>query len=266
MSMHKNKNINPRIIGKLTGALLSLALSFSYSTCLAQVLSPADPPLYITDYVPDHARASVNTILEALKNVRLQQSTPLHKEFFGPQLDGPSTYLNVFFSRIQGIHYQVVSGKIYAAFASAPWMILTQNFYTNVGPDNSAERIYAMSLFIHEAWHIEQPVNTEYTHHVACPKNSLTGRRLVSYYTGLPLENSLACDKIYNGSYGVQAIMLYNIGKFCNTCSANEKETALFFANAILRRVIDKEAHAKILNDFQFADQLSIEQKQTNAK
>lgn len=86
-------------------------------------------------------------------------------------------------------------------------------------------RIFRISTLFHEARHSDGNGESLGFRHVACPKGH--------NFEGLP-----ACDKMANGAYRIQALVLESIEKGCETCSPGQKEVLRFVRADALSRIL----------------------------
>lgn len=173
--------------------------------------------------------------LTFLENAKLERTTPLYREFFKT---GPLDFL---FENIKEFEWDNLLGAPTApiAAASGPDQIPSINIGFNfLKPQFSI--IEKASILIHEARHNQ----SDRFDHIDCPAN-------FPYFSssGLPLAGKAACEKIYDGSYGVQIVFLRNISKYCTNCSDKIRKVAQEKANDYLRRIINKAAQEKLLKD-----------------
>lgn len=200
----------------------------------------------LTSPVSIEREADLKVAFDYLVALRLSDSTPLHKEFFGNNTEENvySTFLNL----IDFIDYKETDEPSLLAYArfGVPIMTITNNFPKMA--QDPARLIDVVSAIIHEAHHISNQNGLE--GHVRCPLKDLYGETIIGYLSGQPLKDFEGCDDRYDGAYGAQIVMLYNIAQFCTNCSDAEKSHALLMSQNLMRRIVDRKAFTKIENDF----------------
>ena len=179
--------------------------------------------------------SELSASLVFIENIKLAKTSPLFREFFKK---GALDFLS---ENIKEFEWDSLLGDPLApiAMASGP----DQSPSINVGFNYLKSHFSAVekaSILIHEARH-NQSVKFD---HLDCPLNFP-----YSSSSGVPLAGEAACEKNYNGSYGVQIIFLKNISKFCTNCTTQVKQTANKLAVDYLNRIINKSAQEKLLKD-----------------
>ena len=106
---------------------------------------------------------------------------------------------------------------------------LDEDLFISENGQGVADSIIFSSLLFHEARHSDGHDEHVGFPHVLCPESS--------DYTGL-----LACDKSYNGPYGISAEFLKDSIKACNDCSEIDKEVLRLVYIDFQQRIINDNA------------------------
>jgi hypothetical protein len=102
-------------------------------------------------------------------------------------------------------------------------------FYISETGNQEADNIALLSFLFHEARHSDGEGKHLGFPHVLCPD--------YSDYAGL-----YACDKPFNGSYGIAAQLLNNFIPLCSSCNEKESEVLKLLAIDFEQRVINDNA------------------------
>lgn len=175
--------------------------------------------------------------LDYINNMSLSRSTPLYQRYFGDSLNGRD--LLPLLRNIQEIRYEISEDLLslsYVAHGSRT-LVLTQHYPTtasNVGWNQPR----AASILFHELWHMTH--DSQPHRHVQCPREDFLGDVLKSFNGEAELEGKRGCDSSLDSAYAVEAVFLYNLGSFCETCSDSEKSQALRAADLLSRRIVER--------------------------
>lgn len=210
--------------------------------------------------VPAEIRNQAIADLDFVYQIQGQGQTKLHGKIFGT-VSGAS-YKSFFESRIQFIgldpfkesapqptsfkmgfaeflQRQIEAPKTQAATAYvSPVLGANQIWLTDQFVQGSHPQIARVMVLFHEARHSEK--TRDHWAHVKCPVPFLdeNGQDMVSLLSGTKLAGLDACDDTIFGSYGVSAIMLENISRYCTNCSEKIKMDADLYAKDQMRRIL----------------------------
>lgn len=220
--------------------LITLAVSFSFNASSALIFSPQ---------VPEAVKQQVLDDLKLIGSVEASGSTPLHQTIFG-EVSG-TNYSKFFESRMKKVGMGCGGGNAVACvkpYQSNSTMFLTENYIKFSHP-----AIARLMVVFHEARHGEGQNGN--WHHAVCPTPFIgeDGKEIKSIWTGATLAGEDACDISPMGSYGSSTIMLKNISKFCTNCNSKMKLDADIYAMDQLKRISNKAAKEKMLQDFKTA-------------
>lgn len=204
-------------------------------------LTHASGALNFTKTITADMRKLVIADLNSLYAIKSNGVSPLHRKVFGPVRG--ADYKSFFTYRIDSFNYDAeeVSGAIaYVGFMP---------YQMNITPYYRPEKIpliARLSLFLHEARHSEDENNS--WPHSLCPKPYLDAQKLDvrSIYSGLKLEGQDACDSVALGAYGVQAIFLSNIARFCTNCSDKTKVDSVLYSKHSELRITKSEPNISL--------------------
>jgi hypothetical protein len=190
-------------------------------------------------------RAQILDDLKFMSTLQGSNATQYHKNIFGT-LSG-KTYQKWFYDRVDQVGFSKCGSDIAVACVLSAWenkMWMTDNYVKFSQP-----QIARLSIIYHEARHTE--ASERFWMHSKCPRpfKNDQGEDVRSIVTGALLAGELACDVLYNGSYGSQVILLYNIAQHCANCTAKVKEDALIFGQDQLIRIVNQTTKALMKKD-----------------
>jgi hypothetical protein len=167
----------------------------------AQSFDELEMALY-TLRVPPNRKPTVLNLLTQLQGLQFSQTTPLHKEIFGIELNGDvyarrMRYFNGL--RIGSHEDPTVMGYVRR---NSPYLVITTNLFNYRGPLKWA---YSLSFIVHESFHLDEN-GRHINGHALCPKYSLDGHELVSAFNGSSFEAESACDRKYNNPMAMEKI------------------------------------------------------------
>lgn len=173
-------------------------------------------------------------------DMQFSRVSALHAILFGPETSGLG-YLR-YLDNAKSIIYLPNPNPSLMAYAdiNTSSMVLTDQFRTR-----RTSRIDTISTLVHESHHLDPKFAK---HHIPCPSKDLNGEPIIGHATGNNLVGQKGCDIAWHSSYGVEAVMLDNIARFCLTCTEEEKQEARFLADQYLKRIVNPNAY-KILTD-----------------
>lgn len=197
--------------------------------------------------VPADIKKQMIDDLAFMGTIKGDQVSGLHKEIFGAMNgDGYVTFFN---DRVAKIGMNGCGSPIAVAcvipLMGSNKMWITQNYIKFSHP-----QIARLMVVYHESRHTEKK-NGNWMH-AKCPKPFVDehGQPVKSIWTGAELAGEDACDVTPYGSYGSSTILLKNVAKFCSNCTEKVKQDANLYSNDQLKRVIDAQAHRKMVADF----------------
>jgi hypothetical protein len=195
--------------------------------------------------VSSSLRSQINDDLKFMGSLQGSKSSTNHKNIFGA-VSG-KTYLKWFTDRVSEVGFSKCGSDISVACVLSTWdnkMWMTQNYVTYSQP-----QIARLAIIFHEARHTEKA--ERFWMHAVCPRPFLdeNGKDIRSSITGALLAGEYACDVLYNGSYGSETILLYNVAQHCTNCTSKVKEDALIFGQAMMKRISNKNTQQFMKKD-----------------
>ncbi len=200
-------------------ALLILLSSFCIYSC--------DIPF--DEYTPDDKKSKAIEALNFLKRIRGSKSSKLHQKFFNGNVNS-DTYCKYLEDNISYLGYWE---------SDTNYPVFMENFGGNVDYGSVAieSNYVAVAIaLLHEAYH------TKGASHVPCKKR-------VKYRNGKSLKGISGCDNSLDSAYSYQIVAGENISRYCDTCTAKEKEYALEFAQDFYKRILNPVSRAKLKLD-----------------
>ncbi|MBY0470141.1 hypothetical protein K2X30_03160 [bacterium] len=225
--------------------------SISLPILILSLAIPATASAYTFDKdVPQATRDQITQDLAFLETFQGKQSTPFHQKVFGGKTIDGKAYVKFFTDRVSAVgmddcgNPNAVACVITGIFSDSSKIWLTNNYIKFSHP-----QVAKMSVVFHEARHTED-ANSNWPH-ANCPTPFLDaqGKDMVSIWTGARLEGQAACDKTPFGSYGMSVILLKNIEKNCDNCTAKVKMDAGLYGDDQFKRMTDKKAIADMTKD-----------------
>lgn len=174
-----------------------------------------------------------------LPNLRGNGGSPLHREFFGGNVNG-QLYKQFLDSRIDRIVYispdemARKAGRAVGAFYSRKSKTVTMNelnlagVFGFLGQDRGMDRIGRLALLIHEAGHAK-------VGHIDCPSGGFKN----------------GCDSGYNGAYGIEVNFLLNVARYCQNCVDNNSSNRSIdeFARTEVFAIVSEKSRDYLLKD-----------------
>ena len=177
-----------------------------------------------------------------MESISGSKASPLHQEVFG-SVNG-SQYLQWFGKRVFyfGVNSCGGGGAVACVMSQYQHKIWVTNNYISIDHPQIAR---LMTLY-HEARHTED--DHDNWPHARCPKHF----PYRSIWTGKRLNGNYACDDTAFGSYSSASVLLNNISKFCESCSAKVKADAKLYSDDQVKRVIDEASIQQLAQDFAY--------------
>lgn len=194
--------------------------------------------------VPIAIRTRILQILSEIGKIRGTNATPAHLNIFG-RVDG-NDYIKYLLSRIKVIGFDK-NPKFSGMIARIDINQTDRLLFTNQILTHKLSEIYILDILFHEARHTEDAEDNWL--HIKCPQKNVVGEIIVGELNNKPLEGQYACDNYAYGAYGSTAILLFNISKFCVTCSPQTRAEAAKVGFLSLKRVINLDAYMAIKKD-----------------
>lgn len=197
--------------------------------------------------VPAEIKKQMIDDLAFMGTIQGNQVTALHQEIFGAMTG--EGYVKFFNDRVARIGLNDCGSSIAVAcvipFRGSDKMWITQNYIKFSHP-----QIARLMVVYHESRHTETQ-NGNWMH-ATCPKPFVDerGQPVRSIWTGSDLAGQDGCDVTPYGSYGSSTILLKNVAKFCANCTEKVKQDANLYSTDQLKRIIDAQAHRKMVSDF----------------
>lgn len=191
--------------------------------------------------VPANISAQIGSDLAFVWTIQGTGATKLHEKVF-TRVDG-LTYIDWFGSRVNTIGFDPDDRDI-AYVTEGPKLWLGTRYVTWHRP-----LIARVVVLFHEAWHTESA--NEGWPHVDCPNpyNDKNGNSVSGISVKKLAGFKGACDDKALGAYGVAAIMLKNIQRFCANCTGKVRMDAGLYGDDNVKRVIGSQAVREIRAD-----------------
>ncbi len=218
---------------------------FVLAAALFLISTTARALQYDADVPPD-IRATLDASLTLIGSVRGGPASPLHRKYFGPNVDGRD-YLRFFNARVQAVGYDPRPSNVEGGIAYVDPNDPHRLWLTSLFPQVRHDLVPMLNILIHEARHTE-PARQFYAHSV-CPANGPDGRPITSGSAAVPLAGMYACDEMDDGAYALMAVLLLNVAKSCTSCTADDKIYAALYGMDNLHRLIDADALSAVSRD-----------------
>lgn len=220
------KKALPALIGKAPPPPVPIALNF-------------DPD------VADSIIAQMDQDLFFVHSIAMSQPSAMHRDIYGPAAAGfmGPAYLRWFADRVKAVGFDDTEDPG-GTTAYTNWkMVPPKMFMTTDYTQEDVPQMARVGTLFHEARHMES--QNGFWRHGTCPKpfQDLDGVEVPEVAGGY------ACDQDALGAYGSSLIMLKNIQKSCANCSEKVRMDSGLWADRMLRRIIDAQAHRAICQD-----------------
>lgn len=179
-------------------------------------------------------RAQIEADLEVLPTIKGRRASVMNRAIFGGtrQLDG-TRYLEFFRERILFMTGGFCLGDDVVACVQYgfPTMFINDNYL-------KFNLVKRLSILLHESGHAIARREI----HDLCPPG-------VKGFSGQEVGGMLACDRGFEGSYGLQIIFAKNIAENCDTCPQQMRDDAKSLVAELTPRILNPKALQKILKD-----------------
>lgn len=206
---------------RIVFSLLILSILIVAGYAKANELSPA-------------LRAQIESDLSVLPSIQGSKSTQLNRSIFGgtDRLDG-RVYLAFFKRHIQFMTGGFCMGDDVVACVQYgfPTMFINENYL-------KFPLIKRLSILLHESGHTIARRET----HDLCPAG-------VKGFSGQEVGGMAACDRGFEGSYGLQIVFARNVAENCDSCSLEIRDQAKALVTELMPRILNPAALQKIMSD-----------------
>lgn len=193
------------------------------------------PPVEVSSDFDSGQRRRIGADLAALYQIKGGGASALHQQVFG-DVSGRN-YLAFFTKRVSFI------GKADSKDAYAYSYPGSRGIWLGEKPmQDDTPQIRRISTFMHEARHAGGE-NGGWTHAV-CPLRPQAQQAPAPVLSGRE-----ACDDAALGAYGIQAVFLYNVARYCSNCSGKMQMDAAMFSQELPSRIIDRDEQDLLLRD-----------------
>lgn len=187
--------------------------------------------------------------IEAVKAINGGTSSALYKEIFANRNLNGSDLLAFFNKRISNFDKNDCGGGPAVAACVIAWISPDTMWITPSYEKFSMPQIFRISVLFHESRHTED--DHQNWSHARCPVPFLddNGKDIVGIFSGAKMEGALACDETPLGAYGMQAVLLKNVEKYCTSCNEKTTMDAQLFGDDTINRMSSLPARQQLKND-----------------